>query len=176
MNIIEGQANAEYALQLLRATGLKPPFGFDAEGAEQLWATQLAGFPPEVIERAVIEWSKEIDVTFPSMGEFVNVCEMSERHMRREAAIRRGLDNPQPDRHHCPECGEPDSDPKHPNTAVENAPGWVNMTQDDDGFGIRSVRPCSLCRPEQYAAWRNGCFTSNHRKCPKCDPKMRRAA
>jgi hypothetical protein len=132
----------------------KAPFGTDIEQSEELWATQLSEFEPEEIERAVLDWTKELTDDFPTLGEFVTVCDMARRHLRREAAIARGAANVRPDMP-CPECGPLDRpDPEHPNTGDENHPGWV--VTEDDGSGARTVRPCSACRPEQHAAWKRG--------------------
>lgn len=185
-----GMEQAQYALDLLRASNLKTYGNLNLDTAEELWATQLKDFPMEVIERAVIEWSKEPDGEFPSMGEFVTVCQMAQRHIRREAATQRGLEHPLPGQR-CPECAEPDlaveADREHDRThgsdtatptPGESRPGWV-VVDDGDGFGIRTVRPCATCAaafasshgvsgPDQHALWANGCYNFKHRPCQLC--------
>jgi hypothetical protein len=163
---IAGAENAKYALGLLRAAGLQPTFGFNIDEAEELWAGQIKQFSLEVIERAVIEWSKEPEGTFPTMEEFRIVCEMSARHLRREAAEALGPVNERRTGEPCTECGGSNTDPNFPNNEDENAPGWVVV--EDTGIDQRTVRPCQLCRPEQHALWVAGCFAPNHYGCARC--------
>jgi hypothetical protein len=69
-------------LDTLLAAGLKPPFGFDTESAEQLWGTALGHYPKEILAQAASEWITD-SREFPALSEFSTVVHKCVRDAQR---------------------------------------------------------------------------------------------
>lgn len=42
--------------------------------------------------------------------------------------------------------------------------GLVFVSEEGQG----TARPCEKCAPRQYAAWKAGCWSADHRGCDRC--------
>jgi hypothetical protein len=153
----QGTEKAQYVLGLLTSAGLRSPWGIDIGDAEVLWATQLDGFGIDVLERTAKDWISADTHDFPALGEFTSMADVIQRQLNRDRAIKAGMEHRQPNQV-CPECDENE--------------GWVDLSEEP--VGIATVRPCSICRPEQHAIWNGGCFEPKHLPCERCRGKGQR--
>ena len=139
-------AAVELALRVLRAANLSPSFGTDMDDVQRLWTAHLARFQPEDVIRAADVWVSQTGVGFPELAEFESVVGQQARERLNPAAPPRAQGEA------CPECGLGDTGEPE---------GLVYLMNPTDGGNV-DVRPCNLCRPEQFALWRAGHFMPRH--------------
>ena len=135
-------AAVQVALRVLRAANLSPSFGVDMDDVQRLWTAHLARFQPQDVIRAADVWVSQTGVGFPELAEFETVVGQQARERQHP---------PTPPREHgeaCPECGMDDNG---------EPPGLIYLS-DPTEYGPAVRRPCTLCRPEQYALWHAGHF------------------
>lgn len=125
---------ARFVLEMLTAAGLKSPFGIDIDRSEEVWGIKLAAFDIQTLTEAVDKWISEDTNAFPAVGELVS---LALRIKNRRNAIKAAHDHPIPGQL-CMECG---------------GQSWVDV---DEGAAIGTVRPCSVCRADQYQTWKSG--------------------
>lgn len=143
--------HGKYVLDLLRAAGLKLPFGTDAADAELLWQARLGDFDLTVLEDSTNQWINRGGHDAPSLGEFVALTTRNQRERNRRRAELAGAAHPWPEQV-CQYC--------------ENT-GYEQVEVD---FPHSAVRPCRNCKPEQRALHSCGCFMPHHYGCDKCRP------
>lgn len=134
---------AKAVLAALCAAGLQPPFGFDLDNAEQLWAVQLHGYPFDVLMEAAqsyIEGSEQREL--PTVGQINAVARVIQAERLRSSATKQRTTGS------CP-CGG-------------QVPAWVEHTEHvDEVIGehgevlvrehTRTWRtPCPICMPDVY--------------------------
>jgi hypothetical protein len=145
------------AVTIMQAANLGPKYGTDLDDLERLWSERLANHDPEAILAAARDWAVDAH-EFPDLADFTNVVSGMQR--RHEALVRGRASRQIGDT--CAECGD---------TKDNRTEGWVETI--DNGSCQRTVRPCSLCKPEQYAVWAAGCFDPDHKGCDRCSKALR---
>jgi len=149
----EGMTKARAAIDIFRAAGLRTPFGFDQDAAEELWGAKIGRFDLSAVLGAANEWVT-LEKEFPTISEFSMIVEQYHR-----------IGNPTSHQTRaCPECGRSDG---------EDTFGWVYRS-DPTVPGPMTVRPCSMCRPEMHRMWLAGHFRPVETGACKCnDPSCR---
>lgn len=152
---------AEAVLQSLLAAGLQAPYGFDLRISIPEWARRLAAFDAATLAAACDEWTDSASHMFPSVGEIVSIAL---KLKTRQAEVARG-DAQRVAGDKCLECDD---------ERWVNAEPPLDKNRPFEHPVIETVRPCSLCMPEQFVRWHAGCFKPDHRRCSVCEKKGNR--
>lgn len=157
---IEVDQNAvQKALLVLRqllAANLKTEYRFSLEDASLVWATQIGAFSSSVLNDAVQEWIADPDQEFPTVGDFVALCQYLVTERMRKSAEADARARKQT---HCTECGVQDETDEHGNFIPGMTVRWVRV---EDPGGGHHMRPCSQCLPERYDLYQRGHFDKEH--------------
>lgn len=148
MAIIEStDPEIEEMLIVLRSSALRQPPMIDSTFTSE-WCRRLRCYAIQDLHQAAETWTGTEEY-WPSLAAFIDFVERAQNQRTR---TQRNRTNPKPDGV-CVECGEQG--------------GWTAM---GDEAGTGTSRPCSRCRPVQFALWRDGCFHPHHHGCEKCKP------
>lgn len=153
-------AKARLVLDALRGGALQPPFGFDQEQAEPLWAAAVGEFPVETLTTTVGTWVKHHS-EFPSLAEFLTIAHFHQAENNRAAHATRAQNTEV-----CRECDGLRYVTVRPTVVMFDAFRGENREVEN-----RYAVPCRICLPERYELHQRGHFDAEHVErggCPQC--------
>lgn len=141
---------AQLVLTALRSAALRPPFRFDEESPDQLWALALGAFSVDVLTGAAGQWVLTNE-EFPTLSEFLTLVRYHDKMARADVEDAANSDV-------CPECADVHW------LRVQDDPQMVfdRKLNKEIPVEMHHMAPCRLCLPERYELYERGHFDAEH--------------